>query len=355
MDVRQFSSDKILGHLDRVEEWLRAGVSPPVTWELDMTNICNHRCPWCFGYYQREDNRQSLKLKEAENIISQIKKFGGRGLTFTGGGEPLCNSHTLEAVEYTRSIGLDIGFITNGTLIDKKSAGIILKNCSWVRISLDAATADSFKFSHGMQKDVFGTVLDNIRILVKQKQRLNSKCTVGIGYLTSGKTKKEIQKFALLCRDLGVDYAQYRPLLSYFGQGGIDYSRKEQKEIVREIEKALKLSQGKIYQVLYSKHKYDNIKNSQIQRPYQKCHGHNFAAVISADKKMYLCCHFRGIEKYCLGDLGKNSLKEIWHSQKRKEVYENIDLSKCPSLCRCDTFNAVLWNIKQEKVHPNFI
>ncbi|MEK7097976.1 MAG: SPASM domain-containing protein, partial [Patescibacteria group bacterium] len=211
------------------------------------------------------------------------------------------------------------------------------------------------KFSHGIKKDGFGKVLKNIRTLVKQKQRLDSKCTVGIGYLTCGKTKREILKFALLCRDLGVDYAQFWPLLSYFGQGGIDYSAQEHKGIIREIEKALKLSRAKTYQVLYSKHKYDNIKNSRIQRPYQKCYGHNFAAVVSADKKMYLCCHFRGVEKYCLGDLGKNSLKEIWRSPRRKEAYESIDLSMCPPLCRCDTFNAVIWNIKQEKVHPNFI
>ena len=39
MDVKQFSSDKILAHLDRIEEWLETGVSRPITFELDMTNL----------------------------------------------------------------------------------------------------------------------------------------------------------------------------------------------------------------------------------------------------------------------------------------------------------------------------
>lgn len=42
-NVRQFSSDKILKHLDRVNEWLRGGPNPIIV-ELDMTNRCNHRC-----------------------------------------------------------------------------------------------------------------------------------------------------------------------------------------------------------------------------------------------------------------------------------------------------------------------
>ena len=44
-DVRQFSSDKILKHIDRVNAWLKRENPRPITVELDMTNVCNHRCP----------------------------------------------------------------------------------------------------------------------------------------------------------------------------------------------------------------------------------------------------------------------------------------------------------------------
>jgi len=70
---------------------------------------------------------------------------------------------------------------------------------------------------------------------------------------------------------------------------------------------------------------------------------------------MYICCHFRGVRKYCIGDLTKKSLKEIWLSKERKKVYESINLINCIPLCRCNTFNTILWNIKQEKIHLNFI
>jgi len=84
MDVKQFSFDKILNHIDRIYEWLYKGISHPITYELDMTNLCNHRCPNCFGFFG--ESKDFLTLEEAKNIIKQIKDFGGRGLTFTGGG-----------------------------------------------------------------------------------------------------------------------------------------------------------------------------------------------------------------------------------------------------------------------------
>lgn len=354
MDVKQFSADKILGHIDRIGQWLETGFSRPVTFELDMTNICNHSCPWCFGYYERLNSKASLTLKEAKDIIRQIRDFGGRGLTFTGGGEPLCNPYTIKALEYARGKGLDVGFITNGMLLNKENAVTILKNCSWIRVSLDAATSDMFRFSHGSGKSAFERVVGNIRLLVSQKKRLNSPCTVGVGYLTSPETRREMYRFALLCRKLKVDYAQFRPLLHGFNRRKHPAADAADRGIAGEIEKSLGLS-GPDYQVLYSKHKYDSMAGKELIRPYKVCYGHHFAAVVAADKKMYVCCHYRGVKEYCVGDLGRKTLKEIWRSKEREMACSRINLNQCVALCRCNTFNTVLWNIKQEKTHPNFI
>lgn len=287
LDAKQFSSDKILTHLDKIWEWLQTGISQPITYELDMTNICNHKCPHCFGFYNRED-RSNLGLQEAQSIIYQIKEFGGRGLIFTGGGEPLCNPDVIEAVEYAKKVGLDIGFISNGMLIDEEIAKSLLGNCTWVRISLDAASAQMFRATHGVDGVAFEQIIENIKLLVRMKKKLNSSCTIGAGYLTSQHTKEGINKFALLCRDLGVNYAQFRPLLPSFGKERIDYMSRIQRDIIREIKRSLKLS-GDGYEVLHSKHKYDSMVNGEIIRSYGKCYGHHFATVIAADAKMYVC------------------------------------------------------------------
>jgi radical SAM protein with 4Fe4S-binding SPASM domain len=96
-------------------------------------------------------------------------------------------------------------------------------------------------------------------------------------------------------------------------------------------------------------------RDAMFGRYYRKCYGQQFATVITASGKMYICCHLRGYEKYCIGDLNKDSFKKIWHSKRRKEVVEKIDFSDCIPLCRDNTFNQILWNIKQPREHVNFL
>ena len=291
------------------------------------------------------------RLKE---IIQQVKSFGVRGLIFTGGGEPLCNPATLEAVEYAKSLGLDVGFITNGSLLSQEACVTILENCIWVRISLDACDADIFKQTHGLDGKEFDKVVSNIAKIVEIKRKIKSDTTVGIGYLTFDNEKviNGIVPFAKLGKSLDVDYVQYRPLLRRFLEREFNYEIN--RKVLDEIEAAVKFSEPG-YDVLYSGHKYEDMKNGTIHRSYEKCFGHHFATTISTDEKMYLCCHMRGVEKYCIGDLKKNSLEEIWRSEHRSNVYESIDFQDCPLLCRCNTFNEILWNVVLEKKHKNFI
>ena len=198
-DVRQFSSDKILKHLDRVNDWLWGGNPSPITVELDMTNICNHKCPECVVNYFRIADNSFLAFKLAKNIIRQLAKNKIRGVIFTGG-EPLCNPYTLEAVELAKSKGLDLGFITNGSLLTEKAAGIILKNCTWARVSLDAASPEVFRLTHGMDGNEFNRLIEKIKFLVDFKKKLRSKCSIGIGFLTCEQSVSDMLKVVVLTK-----------------------------------------------------------------------------------------------------------------------------------------------------------
>ncbi len=81
LDVR--SSDKILKHLDRVNAWLNGSNPLPITVELDVTNLCNHRCPECSGWYFQDRNHDSLPNTLAEDIVRQLAKLKIRGLICT--------------------------------------------------------------------------------------------------------------------------------------------------------------------------------------------------------------------------------------------------------------------------------
>jgi len=350
IDVRQFSSDKILKHLDRVNEWLEGKNPPPITVELDMTNICNHRCPECVVNYFRVNDKSFLSASAAKRIILQLAGSKIRGLIFTGGGEPLCNFYTLEAVKLAKSKNLDIGFITNGSLLNARAARVLLENCTWIRISLDAGSPKVFELTHGMNGDEFSKVVANIEALVKIKKKIKSRNTIGLGFLTSDCARPDMLKATLLAKKLGVDYLQFRPMQIHNG-GKFEY---HWADVESEISKCLKHS-GNGFKVLYSQHKYEMAHDPQFGRYYKKCYGHQFATAISASGKMYICCHTRGYDKYCIGDLGKKSFRKIWNSRERISAVNRIDFCDCIPLCRDNTFNQILWNIKQSREHINFL
>jgi len=349
-DVKQFSSDKILKHVDRIDSWLKGENPVPITVELDMTNACNHECPECVVEYFRQKDASHLSRAFAEKIIRQLAKIGIRGLIFTGGGEPLCNKATPAMVELANQLGMDVGFITNGSLINKKNASVILKNSVWVRVSLDAATPGVFKKMHGLEEKEFNKVIDNIRLLARLKKKNKYKCTVGVGFLTSNDSIIDMEKAAVLCKEIGVDYLQYRPMQVHKG-GKFAYHWTDVSSV---IDRCLRHSTD-TFKVLFSQHKYEMMKRKDYGRDYGRCYGHQFATVIAATGKMYICCHLRGFEKYCIGDLNKNTFKQIWQSDKRRKIAGKINFKDCIPLCRDNTFNQVLWNIKQPREHVNFL
>jgi MoaA/NifB/PqqE/SkfB family radical SAM enzyme len=349
-DVKQFSSDKILKHLDRVSEWVAGGNPAPITVEIDMTNVCNHHCPECVVNYFREDNAKRLPRELAERVIREMAESGVRGLIFTGGGDPLCHTDTPDMIALARSLGMDVALITNGQLLNEKSMRIALENCLWVRVSIDGVTPQTFKLMHGMNEKDFDTVVQKVKELVAMKHTIGSRATIGIGYLTSEATEGDMVLAAKTCKEWGVDYLQFRPLQIHRG-GKFEY---DWREVETKIDEACSYS-GDGYEVLYSKHKYEMIKRKDYGRDYGKCFGHQFASTIAADGKMYICCHTRGYDKYCIGDLRKNSFHEIWNSEERMKAAERIDFKDCIPLCRDNTFNQILWQIKKPREHENFL
>ena len=337
-----FKNDKILHHLPRVVSWL-SGQNPfAITVEIDATNICNHKCPGCCGF--AVPNYNSLEISEMKNIIYEVKMLGGKAIIFTGGGEPLCNPDTVEAIRYADLCGLDVGLITNGGLLGKVNRYEILKSCKWVRISLDGGTHDVHETTHGSSD--FDTIVFNIKELVRLKKENKYKCVIGTAYLTGIGTnsKDKIMDFIDLSISLGVDYAQLRPFLSYGKNDLHDFIPLDLNEFYEK--------SNDVTKIVASDNKYNSFG---MKRSYDICYGHQFATTICANGDMTVCCHTRGIESMTIGSVKIDSLYDILNSDKRKEVARSIELDKCPVYCRCDTFNKILWDIKSDRDHVNFL
>lgn len=332
-----FGQNKILNHLDKVRNMEKDNLETLVVAELDMTNVCNSRCPQCAG---RRTTNDELSIAQVNDYLTQFKGVGGKAVIFTGGGEPFCNKSTSYAIKLARQIGLDVGVITNGVSLTEQSINSILKYATWCRISLDAGDTDTYKKVHGTNH--FNKVCDNIIRLVQKKKEIESKCTIGTAYLTNGETIFGARRFISASRQLGVDYAQLRPF-----HGDYTYHPK--------LFKQFKEMTTDNFKVVLSEQKYQRFCD-EVKRPYNKCTSGYFATTITADGKVYWCCHTRGIPEYCIGDLKKERLEDIFiDKEKLRKMEDRIKEGICPYFCRGDEMNRTINEIRRPKEHVNFL
>lgn len=339
--MNPFAQGKVLHHPDRLADWAHSGDCWPVTVELDMTNACTDKCPCCAG--GRERKSANMDIEAAKRALDELSQVGARAVIFTGGGEPLCHKDTPEAILYARDLAFDIGLITNGVLLDAKVMRDALNACIWVRVSLDANDAAMYRTTHGTEN--FDRVVRNIGEL----SQLDGLTDVGVGYLVDSRTLDGMVEATALCRDLGVDYLQFRPF----------HHAAFEPELARKVWTMFgncKDYERDGFSVVWSEAKFNAMLEGTANRPYTKCYGHSMAAVIGADGNVYLCCHMRGNEKYVLGNIYEDSFPSIWTSERRAKAIDGIDFDDCPLLCRCDSMNRTLWSMKHNPPkHVNFL
>lgn len=226
--------------------------------------------------------------------------------------------------------------------LDDAKCELIASNLEYFRISLDAGSEEMYLKIHGMNAKSFAKTLENIEKFAKTKQRLNSKTSFGVGFLTSSTTECDMESFVKIVKDRGADFAQFRPFTG------------DSLDITPKLEELRSKYEDSNFKIVASYQKYKEMHNIK-DRGYNKCHGMFFSTVISADFKVWACLHFRQSKRHLLGDLRDESLEDIWRGSRIREVYNSIDCSSCPILCRNDSFNRTLNKLNLSITNSEFL
>ena len=85
-----FFKYKILTYPDVLDKMVKDESVNPINLEINLTNICNHKCIWCtYGYLH--SSTDTLDKVDVKNVLDDAYKMGVKSITWTGGGEPLLN------------------------------------------------------------------------------------------------------------------------------------------------------------------------------------------------------------------------------------------------------------------------
>lgn len=341
--------------MDRVYDHFEKGKRiAPIHIDFGATSACNSDCIYCFARHQKK-NGEVLRGDLFIKFLREAPLVGVKSVAVIGDGEPTLNPALYDAVKAGNANGLDISVGTNGIALTPTKTEILLANCVWVRINLSAGTKEGYRFVHG--HDNWDRVSNNIREAVKIKKRMGYKCTIGLQMVLVPQCLDEVIPEAEFAIDAGVDYLVIK-----------QYSDPECKDMV-QVDRAW-YNDENVKSVL-KKAESMSTNDTQIivkwglmqihaDKPYKHCVDLPLMIEGSGTGKLYPCgFHFRN-EKYCMGDLYKNSIGEIINSDRYWEVIrfcreEMIVGKDCKGSCRHEITNRFLWDYLQPVVHKNFI
>lgn len=306
---------KLSWHMDRVHAWEAGERIAPVSVDMSLTRACGAMCVFCYAMMQESQNRSSIKVKKALELVDDFARIGVRSVSLVSDGESTLSPAYVPFIEHAAQLGIDVGNATNAWEWEPEKIEQVLPNLTWVRFTVAAGRPDRYAalmYKGPEHTYVFDRAMKHIRYAVELKKRLNLKVTLGIQMVLMPDLKDEIIPFAQLGIDLGVDYAVIKHCSDdEYGTLGIDYTGYEGLHGRLIQAEAMSTDRTKIIV------KWDKIKDGD-KPPYKRFYGPQFLLQISgsglvAPSGMFFNARY---SKLHIGNFTEESFYNLWRSDR---------------------------------------
>ncbi len=350
-----FNTWKALVHADRFEAILAGKLMSPLVVNFDLTNRCNYNCSFCmFANRERADstgkdfrgNNAHLPEGYALTLPKIWKEWGVKAVCLGGGGDGTMHKDVKEMIKEIHKQGLDLGFVSNGYLINNKDWWqTVVKNCMFVGFSIDAGNKEDYAKIKGVPEEWFEKVISNLSNIAKTKKELKSKCSIGMKFLIDEKNYKSIYEAIKIASKIGCNTIQVRPAIN---PGQIKLFEVHGDDIWDQVERGRRDFERKDYQVMGIQHKFK--KNMEKKHNFDKCRATMLTSTWCADGNIYMCTDTRGNPWAKLTNHYPNpeKVKEFWGSKEHWDKVGKIDFKH-----NCDRCTLGPQNEMFEKVFIN--
>lgn len=348
-----FHPRRVAQSLNATESWELAKNSYPIFVEISPAAHCNSRCSFCaldFTEYKKAIlDADMLKVR-----FREMATLGVLSLHLAGEGEPMLHPRISDIVDYATDAGIDVGFTSNGSRMDKVFVERSLSKTSWIKISLNGGDREAYSKVHKVKEHEFDRVIENIKYAVKYKKEHSLKCDIGIQSVLLPENAHTMEKLVLLAKEIGVTYVVIKPFSPHQSMLNKEYDTLDYAEYL-QLSEALSKYNDENFEIVFRVRAMTKASST-----YEKCLSTPYLwAYISTQGSLLSCsAHFED-PRFHLGNINQETFKEIWGGENRRKNYEmmkEFDLTNCRANCRMTSCNQYLDNILNNKIkNVNFI
>ncbi len=363
-DRFRIDSHKLIYHPQRTaqllaagDEWELAKKVYPIYMEISPIGVCNHRCVFCaIDYVGYRTNRLDENLL-AERL-PEMGRLGVKSIMYAGEGEPLLHSKMADIVLKTKGAGIDVAITTNATVMPPGFIDRALPAISWIKVSINAGTAENYAAIHRTGERDFHKAIVNMKRLVNHRKKHAPDCVLGAQALLLPENADEMETLGKICRDeIGLDYLVVKPYSQHLFSDTRRYENIDYGFLINRGESLRELSDDRFSLIFRGQTMKKYIDGDR----YDRCHATPFLwAYIMADGTVSGCSAFLLDKRFEYGNINEQSFQAIWEGDGRKAGFEfirhQLDIGQCRRNCRMDDINRYLHQLKSGTVpHVNFI
>jgi radical SAM protein with 4Fe4S-binding SPASM domain len=276
-------------------------VDYPIHIEIENVYACNLKCGHCARQYASIDDKQFMDPSLFRSIIDQATSIGTKSIGFATWGELLMDRRIFDKFDYARNRGiLDIRVHSNGVILNEQKADrLVASGVTWLSISLDAVTAETYAKVRGGN---FEKAQSAIGYIINAKLRRNTHVPkLRVSFVKQKANEDEAQRF----------------IEKFHGVADVT---------IQDFRNSMGLIPAAAVSDYYPSDSWIDPSSSQCNQPFER-------VFIRHDGTVVPCCS--DIEnRLAFGNLKQMSLKEIFNSAKAK-VLRDKHLKCCPpELCK---------------------
>jgi MoaA/NifB/PqqE/SkfB family radical SAM enzyme len=334
----------------RIEQFVTSGDSTPMHVDLDLTTECNYRCRHCGDLARGLLNHGGLSRELLDALLDDLRAMAVHEVVLIGGGEPMLSPYFAHALRSLHEYGIACGVVTNGSGMSDAALEAMRVGCTWVRVSLDAATTETYAKIHNPDDNsTLDTVAENVRRMVTSMG-----ARVGVSFLITPLNMHEIEAATRMAKAWGASYIRIRPMQHPIT--GNPLALAGTVDVGAQLDAAARWRDA-VFDVSIGESMAMNGRAAMQPKGYGRCRAQAFGTTISGEGRVYVCSKWRGEPWACIGDLHEERFAAIWKGARRAALLDALSPARqCEHIyCHAHPLNELLAaHVEGVRVTPRF-